>query len=175
MILSRLIIMWSSLQQYLSSNQYIPHGHCYLWQTSLVWLHVIADGLITIAYFAIPASLMYFVSKRKDLPFKNIFILFSALIFSCATTHVFEIWTLWYSHYWLSGFFKAITALIAVYTALELIALVPKALALAPLNTVQQLESLNQGMEQLNSQLDSINQEIIGQKIKDSETKSQIK
>ncbi|MGL4880430.1 MAG: hypothetical protein ACRC8K_05130, partial [Waterburya sp.] len=55
--------------------QYIPHGHCYLWQTPLVWLHVLADALIAIAYYSIPIILIYFVRKVESLPFKNIFIL----------------------------------------------------------------------------------------------------
>jgi uncharacterized membrane protein YcjF (UPF0283 family) len=152
--------MWNTLQAYLSSHQYIPHGHCYLWQTPLVWLHVIGDSLIAIAYFAIPATLIYFVSKRKDVPFNNIFLLFSALIFSCGITHIFEVWTLWYAHYWLSGLFKAITALISVYTALELISVLPKIMGLFSLT---QLEKLNQEMQQLNSELDTVNQQIFSQ------------
>ena len=56
--------------------------------------------------------------------------LFSIFIVACGTTHVMEVWTLWYPTYWLSGLLKAITALVSVYTALSLIPLVPKAIAL---------------------------------------------
>lgn len=37
---------------------YIPHGHCYLWQPELVWLHIISDSLIALAYYSIPITLV---------------------------------------------------------------------------------------------------------------------
>ncbi|MBE9007846.1 GHKL domain-containing protein [Fortiea sp. LEGE XX443] len=122
------------------SNNFIPHGHCYLWQTNLVWLHILSDSLIAFSYYSIPLTLVYFVRKRKDIPFKNIFILFGAFIISCGTTHLMEIWTLWHPYYWLSGSIKAITAIISFYTALTLIPLVPQALALP---SPAQLEEAN--------------------------------
>lgn len=109
---------------------FIPHGHCYLWKPGLVGLHVVSDALIALAYYSIPLTLVYFVRKRQDLPFDWIFLLFGAFIVACGTTHIFEIWTLWHPDYWLSGFLKAITALISVCTAILLIPLMPKALAL---------------------------------------------
>jgi len=109
---------------------YIPHGHCYLWQRNLVGLHVIGDGLIALAYYSIPITLLYFVHKRQDVPFKRVFWLFSAFIISCATTHLMGIVTLWYPIYWISGLIKAITALISIYTALVIIPMLPQALTL---------------------------------------------
>ncbi len=125
----------------LFTANYIPHGHCYLWQRELVALHVISDSAIAIAYFSIPLSLLYVVFKRKDLPFRNIFWLFGAFILSCGTTHVMEVWTLWHPVYWLSGTVKFITALISAYTAFALIPLIPQALVLA---TPTQLGMINQ-------------------------------
>ena len=114
----------------LLSERYIPHGHCYLWQTPLVGLHVAADALIAIAYYSIPIILIYFVRKIDELPFKNIFLLFGAFILSCGTTHIAEIWTLWHPDYWMSGILKAITALISLYTAASLIPIVPTVIGL---------------------------------------------
>ncbi|MEB3150245.1 MAG: hybrid sensor histidine kinase/response regulator, partial [Sphaerospermopsis sp.] len=105
---------------FFSSGNFIPHGHCYLWQTNLVWLHIISDSLIALAYYSIPITLFYFVRKRQDLPFNWIFLLFAAFIIACGTTHLMEIWTLWYPVYWVSGSLKAITAFVSVFTAIEL-------------------------------------------------------
>jgi PAS domain S-box-containing protein len=127
-----------------SSGAFIPHGHCYLWKPGLVWLHVMSDALIAIAYYSIPITLVYFVRKRDDLPFNWIFLLFGAFIVACGTTHIMEIWTLWHPTYWLSGFIKAITALVSVYTALMLVPLVPLALALP---NPRQLEKANLELE----------------------------
>ncbi len=112
------------------SRQYIPHGHCYLWQPVLLWLHVLSDALIALAYYSIPLLLIYFIRQREDVPFKGIFILFSLFIVSCGTSHAMSIWTLWNPDYWLSGLIKAITAIISIYTALALIPTLPQALAL---------------------------------------------
>lgn len=126
-------------------GQYMPHGSCYLWQSNLIWLHVLSDGLIAIAYYSIPITLLYFVRRRQDLPFDWVFWLFGAFIVACGTTHAMEIWTLWHPSYWLSGYLKAITAAVSVYTAIQLIPLVPQALALP---SPAQLEAANQSLRQ---------------------------
>jgi len=133
--------LWTN---FFTSGSFIPHGHCYLWQTNLVWLHILSDGFIALAYYSIPATLFYFVRKRQDLPFDWIFLLFSAFIVACGTTHLIEIWTLWHPTYWVSGFVKAVTAMISVVTALQLIPLVPQALALP---SPAQLEQANQELQ----------------------------
>ncbi len=136
-------VMLESLKTFLSSENFIPHGHCYLWKPELVWLHIISDFFITLAYYSIPIMLVYFVGKRRDIPFNGIFLLFGAFIVSCGTGHVMEIWTLWHPDYWLAGLVKAITALVSLYTALELLPLLPKALALP---SPAQLEETNQAL-----------------------------
>ncbi len=109
---------------------FIPHGHCYLWKPELVGLHIVSDGLTALAYYSIPFTLTYFVQKRRDIPYNWIFLLFSAFIILCGTTHIFEIWTLWHPNYWQSGLIKAITAVVSLYTAIALVELVPQALAM---------------------------------------------
>lgn len=133
--------LWTN---FFTSGSFIPHGHCYLWQTNLVWLHILSDAFIALAYYSIPATLFYFVRKRQDLPFDWIFLLFSAFIVACGTTHLIEIWTLWHPTYWVSGFVKAVTALISVITAVQLVPLVPQALALP---SPAQLEQANQELQ----------------------------
>ncbi|MGI0483955.1 GAF domain-containing protein [Pantanalinema rosaneae CENA516] len=123
---------------------YIPHGHCYLWQTPLVGLHLVSDALIAIAYFSIPTMLIYFVRKRSDIPFSGVFSLFGAFIVLCGVGHVLDIWTLWYPNYWISGIEQAFTALVSCYTALRLVELLPQFLAL---KTPEQLEKINRQLE----------------------------
>ncbi|ULP74684.1 PAS domain S-box protein [Nodularia sphaerocarpa] len=74
--------------------------------------------------------LVYFVRKREDVPFGGIFLMFSTFIFACGTTHLMDVWTLWYPTYWLSGLIKAITAFVSVLTSIKLFPLIPKALSL---------------------------------------------
>uniref|UniRef100_A0ACD5GX70 Uncharacterized protein n=1 Tax=Desertifilum tharense IPPAS B-1220 TaxID=1781255 RepID=A0ACD5GX70_9CYAN len=122
----------------------MPHGHCYLWQTPLVWLHVTSDALIAFSYFSIPAMLLFFVRKRGDVPFSGVFALFGAFIVLCGTGHLMDIWTLWHPAYWVSGVERAITGLVSFYTALRLVELLPQFLAL---KTPKQLELVNQELE----------------------------
>ncbi len=133
--------MWKN---FFTSGPFIPHGHCYLWHTPLVWLHLTSDSIIALAYFSIPITLVYFISKREDLPFNWIFALFGAFIVACGITHIFELWTLWHPTYWLSGTMKAITAFISFATAILLVDLMPQALALP---SPAQLESANRLLE----------------------------
>ncbi|PSB14341.1 PAS domain-containing sensor histidine kinase [filamentous cyanobacterium CCP2] len=133
--------IWNTL---FNSSPFIPHGHCYLWKTSLVWLHLTSDTLIALAYYSIPVTLFYFVQKRSDLPFNWIFLLFCSFIVACGTTHLMEVWTLWHPTYWLSGSLKAITAAVSVFTAIELVSVVPKALLLP---SPAQLKHANQELQ----------------------------
>ena len=126
-------------------NQFIPQGHCYLWNTNLVGLHLISDLLIALSYYLIFITIIYFVRQQKDLPYASTFVLFGAFIVSCGTTHLLEIWTLWHPIYWISGIVKAITALISCYTATEMLAVVPEAINLPSLS---QFQLANQKLEQ---------------------------
>ncbi|MDM9384785.1 ATP-binding protein [Chlorogloeopsis sp. ULAP01] len=145
------------INNFFFSGNFIPHGHCYLWKPELVGLHILSDAIITLSYYSIPLTLLYFVRKREDIPFKSIFLLFGAFIISCGTTHIMEVWTLWHPDYWLSGGIKAFTALISFYTALTLIPLVPQALALP---SPEQLEIANQALQEEITERKRVEQEL---------------
>src|SRR5439155_7402865 len=114
----------------LFSSDLMPHGYCYLWKPEIVWLHAVSDGGIALAYYFIPVMLIYFVRRRRDLPFHWMFVMFGVFIFGCGPTHAMEIWTLWHGTYRLAGMIKAVTAGASLATAAFLIPLVPRALAL---------------------------------------------
>ena len=135
--------MLKLLQDFFSGNL-MPHGNCFLWKPELVWLHAGSDFLIGLSYYSIPLLLVYFVRRRHDVPFPGIVILFSAFILSCGTGHLLEIWTLWHPDYWLSGLVKAITAIVSLYTASEMVPLIPTALAMP---SSSQLEAANLALE----------------------------
>jgi PAS domain S-box-containing protein len=118
------------LSRWFSSNGLMPHGFCYQWKPALIWLHVGSDTLIALAYFSIPIVLVYFVRKRRDLPFGWMFLCFGVFITACGATHLMEVWTLWVPSYWFSGGVKVITALASVPTAIFLVRLMPAALSL---------------------------------------------
>jgi two-component sensor histidine kinase len=132
--------MIERLTAVLAGGPFIPHGHCYLWVPELVWLHLVTDALIALAYYVMPIILISFVRKRSDLPFNWMFLMFGAFIIACGTTHVMSVWNMWYPTYWLAGGVKTATAAVSLATASLLVPLVPKALALP---SPAQLEALN--------------------------------
>src|SRR5215469_15889279 len=122
--------MSDTLSRLFSQTDFMPHGMCYLWQPGVLWLNVTADSLITIAYFSIPFTLLYFVRKRTDLQFNWMFVCFAVFIVACGATHALEILVVWHPVYWTAGAVKAITAAASVPTAVLLVKLVPQALVL---------------------------------------------
>ena len=138
--------MLDAVQRFFSEDNFMPHGMCYLWQPGVLWFNVVSDALITLAYFSIPFTLVYFVRRRKDLQFDWMFICFAIFIVACGTTHFMGIWVVWHPAYWLAGGIKAVTALASVPTAILLVKLVPQALrfpspaALEAANAALQLE-----------------------------------
>jgi len=133
------------LDSIFSADTFMPHGHCYFWTPGIVWLHVISDALIVLAYYSIPIALVYFVRRRKDMDFGWMFVCFAVFILACGTTHLLEIWNVWHSNYWLSGSVKAITAAASVPTAILLARLMPAALSLA---SPGQLQRANDALEE---------------------------
>jgi C4-dicarboxylate-specific signal transduction histidine kinase len=127
----------------------LPHGFCFLWNPELLWLHVLSDGLIALAYFLIPLALLRIVLRRKDIPFNGVFFCFAAFIIACGATHVMEVVTLWHPVYWVSGVLKAVTAAISLATFVILLRITPNILALPGHHD---LEAANR---QLNSVLES--------------------
>ncbi|HUB44808.1 MAG TPA: ATP-binding protein [Acetobacteraceae bacterium] len=144
---------------------YLPHGLCLAWQPWLIWLELTSDALIALSYYSIPAALAYFAIRRRDLPFRGVFVLFILFILACGTTHALGAATLWDPIYRLDGFVKLLTALVSVPTAVTLWLLLPAALAmpsheqLAALNRslsheIEERRRAEQAMRDLNVELD---------------------
>ncbi len=116
---------------FFTNPNFMPHGHCYLWQPDILWTHVLSDILIAMAYYAIPVILAIFLIKRRQsFPFPEILALFVAFIFLCGTTHLLRIYVTWYPAYQIEGWLKAVTAFISVVTAIVLVPRLPQLISL---------------------------------------------
>lgn len=109
---------------------YTPRQVCMYQEAPVIWLHLVSDLFIGIAYYSIPVALVYFVRRRKDLAFNWIFWMFAAFILACGTTHFVGVWDLWQPLYKIDGIIKLLTAIVSIWTAIALWPLIPKALAL---------------------------------------------
>ncbi|SCZ07800.1 sensor histidine kinase [Pseudomonas sp. NFACC37-1] len=134
----------------LTDKRFMPHGHCYMWRPDLLWTNVIADGLITLSYVTIPFTLLYFIHKRKDVPFDWMLAAFGVFILACGTSHVMEILTIWQPYYWLSALVKVITAIASMITAILLVRLVPVALKIP---SPRQLAKVNEELREAQAEL----------------------
>jgi signal transduction histidine kinase len=144
----------ASLTEFFSSRFFMPHGHCYLWKPGLLWLQVLTNAAIGLAYMAITITLFYLVRRIRDIPFQWMYVAFGIFIVTCGFTHFFDIYVIWTPAYWLDGGVRAITAIASVGTALLLPPLVPRAIALAGAARVAhergvQLEQVNRDLASL--------------------------
>ena len=113
-------------------------GQAWYAEPHVGWLHIISDIVIFLAYIAIPCVLAYFVLKRKELVFPNIFWLFALFIVSCGIVHLIEAMIFWEPVYRLSGLLKAITAVVSTATVIALVRIAPQAIALPGLAEINQ-------------------------------------
>ena len=133
-----------------SDSGFMPHGHCYYWRSDIIWLHVIANGIIALAYYSIPFQLFYFISKKKENIYHWVFVLFGIFILACGTTHVMDIITIWKPVYRIDGILKLFTGLVSILTSIMLIRLMPKALAIPS----------RESLDKMNRQLETANEEL---------------
>jgi signal transduction histidine kinase len=134
----------TTLAHWFSSEGFMPHGHCYLWTPELLWTFLAADSTIALAYYSIPAALVYLVHKRRQTSFNWMFLMFSLFIFACGTTHLVSIWTIWHPDYWLDAGVKVFTAIVSITTAVLLWPLIPR---IAQMPTSRQLRKIISQLE----------------------------
>lgn len=136
--------------EFLLSRGFMPHGFCMQWRPELLNLHVWSDVAIALAYFSIPAMIIYYLRRRTaiaDIPFVYLMIgaMFACFIVFCGLSHVMGLITIWKPWYGAHGVVKAATGAISVATALMLIPILPRALAL---RTPEELEAINQSLQE---------------------------
>ena len=119
------------LSNILSQNGFMPHGMCFQWQPEILWMHVIADLVVAIAYFSIPLALALVLYRRRHIPFRGLILLFALFILLCGMTHVISMIVLWEPIYRLQGLIKLATAAVSIATAVVLFPLLPKLMVMA--------------------------------------------
>jgi signal transduction histidine kinase len=135
-----------------ASGQFLPHGHCYLWSPGVLWMNVVADILIAMAYFTIPFALLYIARRRRDLSFDWLVVCFGVFVVACGFTYVMDVWNVWHAHYWLQGIVKLLTAAASVPTAILLWRFLPGILMLP---SQRQLRDANESLARANRELEA--------------------
>lgn len=109
---------------------------------SLTMILLFANSITAFAYASIPVTLIYFVSRRKDVPFSWVFVMFGAFILACGTTHAMHAISIWkrMDMNWQQAVADSLTAAISVISAVVIWPLMPKLLSLP---SPEQLRAVN--------------------------------
>ncbi len=99
-------------------------------QPGVLWLDVVSDALIALAYFSIPVLIAISLYRRRDTPYISTFVMFGVFIALGGVTHVMTIVNVWHPIYWVDGFVKVATAGVSLLTAFTLAPILPKLIKL---------------------------------------------
>jgi len=149
--------MMDLLRRLFTSDEFLPLGHCYLWNPGLVWLHLLSDLLIGCVYLAIPLILFAAV-RRIRIPFSAMIIAFGVFTGACGLTHLMEVVTLWDPIYWIGGGIKAVTAVASVATGILLVPIRPKVVEIA--RAAQLSEERRLQLEEKTSELTALFEKV---------------
>jgi C4-dicarboxylate-specific signal transduction histidine kinase len=132
---------------------FMPHGHCVLWQEKILYPMVASDVTIFLSYSAIPFGLFYFYRNRTDLSpkVKALLILFVLFIQFCGFSHLITAYNYWNADYHWELIIKVLTAFVSLATA---IVVVKNIKALLELPSPQQYSLVNRKLKELNEKLE---------------------
>lgn len=116
--------------KFFDSSDFPARWHCGNWAEFHGWLHVCSDVAVFLAYMAIPLVLVFFLRRRKDIPFPAVFYMFVAFICSCGLTHLIEATIFWVPIYRVAGAMKLVTAIVSWITVGALVFIMPQAVQL---------------------------------------------
>jgi signal transduction histidine kinase/ActR/RegA family two-component response regulator len=146
--------MLDFLTHLFDTSGFPPRWRCGVWTEGHGWLHILSDLGVWSAYVAIPCVLGYFVLRRKDIPFRTVFLLFGAFILACGSTHLMEAILFWWPAYRLAGVIKLLTAIVSWATVFALVGVVPKVLSM------RSQEELEREIEQRTAELMKANKTL---------------
>lgn len=112
----------SGMADWLGSGQFAPHGFCLFWDSRLIALYWLGNGGIALAYLIIPIMLLYVAWTTRDrtaIP-RWVLLEFAAFIFCCAVSHILQIVSIYYDHYWLEAVWLNVTGFVSLVTAVTL-------------------------------------------------------
>ena len=153
--------MWAFIdffKKLFDSSGFMPRWECGKWSEGHGWVYILSNINIGISYLGIPMIMIFFIRKRKDVPFPRVFILFSLFIIFCGLTHIVDAIMFWCPLYRLNAALLFITAIVSSCTIIVLYKVLPQAFNL---KSPQQLQKI------IDEQTNDLNE--YNQKLKESE------
>lgn len=155
----------SEIAQFLSTlfdtSKWPARWYCGEWSDFHGWLYIFSDLAIWGAYSVIPFLIVYFMMKRKELPFKKVFWLFVLFILTCGATHLADAIIFYIPFYKFNALLLFFCAVISWITIAAMFKVLPLALLLrAPSEyekiideRTSELKDLTDKLKKQNSQL----------------------
>src|SRR6476661_3293854 len=141
----------STVMAFLDASRFPARWLCGEWTPVLGWLHIGSDLAIWGAYFSIPAMLFLLTRRRRELPFRRVFVLFGAFILLCGVTHLIDAVMFWWPVYPAAGLVKLATAFASWGTVLALVPVVRETLTLrTPAHLDAEVSERTQSLQTLN-------------------------
>jgi signal transduction histidine kinase/DNA-binding response OmpR family regulator len=116
--------------EWLFAHDFNPRGEIYDWRNDLIWMHVVSDVAIAIAYFAIAFALAYFVRRRSAEVMRAAWWLVSAFALLNGATYIMDVVTIWLPVHMLEALTKVLAAIICLVTVPVVLRLIALALTL---------------------------------------------
>lgn len=135
-----------------AADSFLPYGHSYLWRPELLWTQAIADLAIALAYFTMPVLLFRIARRRRELRFRSVVFCFGAFIVANGITHVMTAFNIWSTAFWTEAILKAVTAILAIPTAVLLWRSLPDVLSMP---SQRQLRDANESLARANRELEA--------------------
>ena len=136
------------------SAGFVSNNQCSWCITDALWLDIIANGLIALAYFIIPIIGYYFIKRRIDFKFTSIFFLFSFFLLFSGLAHLFTIYSVFDETLGLLTPLRVITAILSCLSIFFLLKTLPDAMR------TPSIESLKKESERSNRRkIEQINTE----------------
>ena len=136
---------------WLASN-FMPHGHCYLWRPSLVFMHALSDAAIAFSYFCIPIIMISYYKSKKDPILHTVVFLYIMFILLCGWSHLNEVINIWHGFYYYSGVIKIATAIVSLLTVYKLYKMRKK---LKSVPSLTERMDMSKNLEDINNDLNS--------------------
>lgn len=143
------------LSHLFSTSGLIPLATSIAGQPSLMALFAFSNFLVGVSYTALSAMLVYLMYRtRRDNPFNWVFLAFAAFLVSSAITHFIGVVTLWTPLYWLAAYFRMVTAITSIATAIAFPYIIPQTLTLV--KTAKLADERKNKLEQANVELEAL-------------------
>ena len=112
------------------ASVFVTRDCCGAWGDVLPWVYQCANAGTALAYYAIPAILIGFWWRRREVVkfTRGALPAFAAFILLCGTTHILNIVSFYWPAYRLFSLVEIATALISLYTVGLLVVVVPQLL-----------------------------------------------